>query len=243
MFFEGKKIRASNRADLRAAPSCDLIRPRRPSSQGGLRKGYVTHRSSSREKRFLVRQKSHMLVNPLRPAAMARARGASSDSEPQEPGRVAEDPSRTCAGHHAAAAGGGAHRIRGGGDRRRPVRGDRGSRGLAFCLFDSLLFFLFLFPSPSPCCWASHFRNPFRRPVASLGRHVILAARGCAAATVVEGWRQDGLGSLYLRPTGLCSATYRDGVDSNSNALICYQVSRLWPSLSLSTLAKIIYII
>ena len=152
----------------------------------------MTHRSSSREKRFLVRQKSHMLVNPLRHAATARARGASSDSEPQEPGRVAEGPSRTCAGHHAAAAGGGAHRIRGGGDRRRPVRRDRGSRRLAFCLFDSpFLFFFFSLFFPR-LLLAVGFRTSAILFGARLLRWVVTSfgsagARGCGgAATVVE---------------------------------------------------------
>ena len=121
------------------------------SAAGGTRRGtggVRTHRSSSREKRFLVRQKSHMPANPLRPtASSARARGPPSsdpDLGAQDGGRAAAYPSRPCAGHHAAAAGGGEHRIRGGGDRRWPgLWGDRvaGGQESLFCLFASPFYF------------------------------------------------------------------------------------------------------
>lgn len=95
------------------------------------------------EKRFLVRQNSHMAANPLRPAASA---WGSNEAAPTWCG----DPS-PCAPHGAAAAagGGGAHRIRGGGDRRRSLGGRIGNS-----LFTSF------FSSPSSAGFSLSFSPP-----------------------------------------------------------------------------------
>ena len=81
------------------------------------------------------------------------------------------------------------------------IAGGRGCGGIGwragrsrFFAFSLLLFIFPLFflssssssPSSSPSCWVSHFRYPFRRLVASFGRHVTCRA----GATAMEAIRR-----------------------------------------------------